>query len=32
MAFFPTNTSGFFDGMNIFGAKQPDYLKGILSP
>lgn len=32
MAFFPTNTSGFFDGMNIFGARQPEYLKGILSP
>ena len=32
MAFFPTNTGGLFDGMNIFGARQPDYLGGILSP
>ena len=32
MAFFPTNTGGLFDGMNIFGARQPDYLGGLLSP
>lgn len=32
MAFFPTSTGGLFDGMNIFGARQPDYLGGILSP
>lgn len=32
MAFFPTDTGGFFDGMNIFGAKQPDYLGGLLDP
>jgi len=28
MAFFPTDTAGFFDGMNIFGAKMPTYLGG----
>jgi len=28
MAFFPTDTGGFFDGMNIFGAKMPTYLGG----
>jgi len=32
MAFFPTNTGGLFDGMNIFGARQPEYLGGLLSP
>jgi hypothetical protein len=32
MAFFPTNTGGLFDNMNIFGARQPDYLGGLLSP
>ena len=32
MAFFPTNTGGFFDGMNIFGARQPTYLEGLLTP
>jgi hypothetical protein len=30
MAFFDTNTSP-FAGMNIFGAKQPEYLGGLLS-
>jgi hypothetical protein len=28
MAFFPTDTGGFFDGMNVFGAKMPTYLGG----
>ena len=32
MAFFPTNTGGFFEGMNIFGARQPTYLEGLLTP
>jgi len=30
MAFFDTNTSP-FEGMNIFGAKQPEYLSGLLT-
>ena len=32
MAFFPTNTGGLFEGMNIFGARQPTYLEGLLTP
>ena len=32
MAFFPTSTGGLFDGMNIFGARQPEYLGGLLTP
>lgn len=32
MAFFPTSTGGLFDGMNIFGTRQPEYLGGLLSP
>jgi hypothetical protein len=31
MAFFDTNTSP-FAGMNIFGAKAPEYLGGLLTP
>lgn len=32
MPFFPTNTGGLFEGMNIFGARQPEVLSGILTP
>lgn len=32
MAFFPTNTGGLLDGMNIFAAKPSEALTGILTP
>lgn len=32
MAFFPTNTGGLLEGMNIFAAKPSEALTGILTP